>query len=145
VGCAALVIASAGTCVAAGALGFDLLSFVSTKPKEFVVDYSAPDRVESGREFELIVALTNAGDSEIHVGEIILDEAGAASILDGAIVIGTEPQMETEDWRGLRSFNYDRDIPAGEQRRVTLYLRATTPGQFGSWISVQVGDLATSD
>ena len=144
-GCAALLILSMCGCAALGATSLGLLSYVSQEPEDLVVDYSIPDRVELGEEFEFILTLTNTGNSEILVGDIDFDEPIGGSILDGVTVIGTHPQMERNDpMPGFRSFHYGRTIPPGEQRLVAFRLQAATPGEFGGAIEVYVGDLAKS-
>lgn len=142
-GCVGLLVLAVCGCVALGVMEAGVLLHVSQEPENLIVSYSMPDHVELGEEFELILTLTNTGSSEILIGDIDFDEPLGDSILDGATVIGTDPQMERNDpLPGFRSFHYGRTIPAGEQRVAAFRLRATTPGQYFGSIEVYVGDLA---
>ncbi len=145
IACGVLVILSACGCLIFGAGSVGLLTYFGREPDNLSVEYALPYSVVRGEEFELLLTLSNAGDSEFTVNDIDLDEAFSDSILDGAIVLWTDPPMEKDySISGIKTFQYNRAIPAGETRQVTFRLQAVTSGEFGGSIGVYVGDLAKS-
>lgn len=143
IGCGVLAILSACGCLIFGAGSVGLLTYFGREPENLSVEYSLPYSVMRGEEFELLLTLSNTGDSEFIVNDIDLDEAFSDSILDGAVVLGTDPPMEKDySISGIKTFQYNRAIPAGETRLVTFRLQAVTSGQFGGSIGIYVGALA---
>lgn len=143
IGCGVLVILSACGCLIFGAGSVGLLTYFVREPENLSVEYSLPYSVMRGEEFELLLTLSNTGDSEFTVNDIDLDEAFGGSILDGAVVLWTDPPMERDySMQGIKTFQYNRAIPAGETRHVTFRLQAVTSGEFGGSIGIYVGALA---
>jgi hypothetical protein len=141
--CGALVILSACGCLIFGAGSVGLLTYFGREPENLSVEYSLPYSVMRGEELELLLTLSNTGDSEFMVNDIDLDEAFTDSILDGVIVLWTDPPMERDySIPGIKTFQYNRAIPAGETRQVTFRLQAVTSGEFGGSIGIYVGALA---
>lgn len=142
IGCGVLVVLSACGCLIFGAGSVGLLTYFGREPENLSIEYSLPYSVVRGEEFELLLTLSNAGDSEFTVNDIDLDEAFSDSILDGAIVLWTDPPMERDySIPGIKTFQYNRSIPAGETRHVTFRLQAVTSGEFGGSIGIYVGAL----
>jgi hypothetical protein len=142
-GCGALLALSVCGCIifAIGSLG--LLTYFGQEPENLVVEHSIPFRVEQGEVFDFSLTLTNTGDTEMTIGDIDLDETLGGSILDGTMVIGTNPPMERDfSIPGIKSFHYNRIIAPGESRLVTFQLQAITSGEFGGSVGVYVGDHA---
>ena len=141
--CGILVILSACGCLIFGAGSVGLLTYFVREPENLSVEYSLPYSVMRGEEFELLLTLSNTGDSEFTVNDIDLDEAFGDSILDGAVVLWTDPPMERDySMQGIKTFKYNRAIQAGETRQVTFQLQAVTSGEFGGSIGIYVGGLA---
>ena len=145
IGCGVLVVLSVCGCLIFGAGSVGLLTYFGREPESLSVEYSLPYSVIRGEEFELTLTLSNTGDSEFTVNDIDLDEMFGGSILDGAVVLWTDPPMDRDySMQGIKTFQYNRAIPAGETRHVTFRLQAVTSGEFGGSIGIYVGDLAKS-
>lgn len=143
IGCGVLVILSVCGCLVFGAGSIGLLTYFVREPEDLSVEYTLPYSVMRGEEFEFLLTLINTGDSEFAVNDIDLDEAFGDSILDGAVVLWTDPPMEKDySISGIKTFEYNRAIPAGETRQVTFRLQAVTSGEFGGSIGIYVGALA---
>ena len=143
IGCGVLVVLSVCGCLIIGAGSVGLLTYFGREPENLSVEYSLPYSVIKGEEFELLLTLSNTGDSEFTVNDIDLDEAFGDSLLDGAIVLWTDPPMERDySLSGIKTFHYNRAIPAGETHQVTFRLQAVTSGEFGGSIGIYLGALA---
>ena len=143
IGCGVLVVLSVCGCLIFGAGSVGLLTYFGREPENLSVEYSLPYSIIRGEEFELTLTLSNTGDSEFTVNDIDLDEALSDSILDGAIVLWTDPPMERDySISGIKTFQYNRAIPPRETRQVTFRLQAVTSGEFGGSIGIYVGGLA---
>ena len=113
------------------------------EPEGLSLQYDLPYSVRLCDEFDLVLSLTNSSDEPLHVSHIDLDELFSDSILDGAIVISTDPPIARNySVPGTKSFNYDSVIPPGQTAILTFHLSAQTPGEFGGSIGVYVGDIA---
>ena len=111
--------------------------------KQGKIDYSMPSVVRKGENFDLIITLTNTGNAPFTVGDIDLDEIMGGSILDGAIVLETQPKMERDySLSGIKTFHYSQTLQPGETRQVIFNLQATTAGEFGGSIGIYVGNLS---
>lgn len=142
-GCSILFVVVACTCVIAAGLSFGMISYFGSTPKNLSVDYELPNLVTKGEKFHLVLIITNTGETGITVGDIDLDEAFGGSILDGAIVLETDPHMDRDySIPGIKTFRYNRAIPAGESQRVVFQMQATTAGEYGGSIGIYVGDQA---
>ncbi len=140
IGCGGVSVVIVCACMLSSIIFF---SQFAGEPENLIVEAEYPWTVQEDDTFELILNLQNKGDAAITVGDIDLDEVLGGSILDGAAVERTEPAMEKDySLSGIKSFSYDRTIPAGESQKVTFYLRATEVGEFGGSIGVYVGDIA---
>lgn len=125
----------------AGLLG--LLYYYGREPEGLSVSYSVPSSVNLNDEFDLTLTLTNTGNEAITIDEIDLDEAFGDSILDGCIVIETDPFMEKDySIEGIKSFKLNRKLAPGETLEVTFRLQAVTPGEFGGSVGVYVGGIS---
>jgi hypothetical protein len=138
IGCGALILLSICGCVLyAAGLYVNSAGDLET----LTVDYSIPHSVIKGNHFELVLTLTNAGDSDITVSHIDLDEVVGTSILDGSTFISSNPPADryflgTE----YKYFVYHFIIPPGESRQVTFVLEAVKVGEYGGPIGVFVGN-----
>jgi hypothetical protein len=102
-----------------------------------------PSIVKKGENFDLVLTLTNTGVDPLTVTEIDLDEALGDSILDGAIVLETDPSLERDySVNGIKTFLYNQTLQAGETKQVTFHLQATTAGEFGGSIGIYIGNIA---
>lgn len=143
IGCGVLIVLSVCGCLIFGAGSVGLLTYFGREPENLSVEYSLPYSVIRGEEFELLLTLSNSGDSEFTVNDIDLDEMLSGSILDGAVVLWTDPPMERDySMQGIKTFQYNHAIPPGETRQVTFRLQAVTSGEFGGSIGIYVGGLA---
>lgn len=142
-GCGILLTLAAWICMVGTGLGAIIFSYFGGTPKNISVDYELPTHVLKGEEFDLVLVITNTGDTDMAVGDIDLDQALSGSILEGAVVLSTEPDMRRDySIPGIKSFHYDRTIPAGESEKVTFRMQATTVGEYGGSIGVYVGNLS---
>jgi hypothetical protein len=140
IGCTVLAVIAVCVCIFACA-GF--LIYYGREPQDLTIDHSIPYQVTRGEEFELVLTLTNTGDTDIYIGDIDLDEALGGSILDGAITLSTDPEMERDfSLSGIKTFKYNRTIPAGATRVVVFRLQAVSVGEYGGSVGAYVGDLA---
>jgi hypothetical protein len=125
----------------AAAVGF--VWYFGRNPANFTAEYSIPSIVNRGDEFELVIRMTNTGTEPVTVNDIDLDQAFGGSILDGALVLSTEPEMERDySLSGIKTFRYNRPIPPGETHTVVFHLQASAAGEFGGSIGIYVGDLS---
>jgi hypothetical protein len=130
-------------CLCACLLIATFLFYFSRESENIFVEAEYPWVVQEGDEFEFVLNIHNTGGTAITTGDIDLDEMFGGSILDGAIVVRTDPPMERDySLPGVKSFKYNRIIPSGESRQVTFFLKAITPGEFGGSIAVYTGDIA---
>jgi len=125
----------------AGTIGFFL--YFGQEAENFSIEYSMPSVVRKGENFDLTITLTNTGNASFTVSDIDLDEIMGGSILDGAIVRETEPEMERDySLSGIKTFHYNQTLQPGETKRVIFHLQATTAGEFGGSIGIYVGNLS---
>lgn len=130
-----------GCLACAGTVGF--LYYFGREPENVTLSYSMPSVVKNGENFDLTITISNTGTEVISVADIDLDQALGGSILDGAMVLETEPHMERDySVSGIKSFKYNASIGPGETKDVTFHMQATTVGEFGGPIGVYVGDLS---
>jgi hypothetical protein len=120
-----------------------VLSYFGREPENVSVEYEMPSVVKNGQTFDLILKITNSGNESITVEDIDLDEALGGSILDGSVVLETEPDMERDySVTGLKTFYYKQPIGPGETKTVTFHLQATTVGEYGGSIGIYVGGIS---
>jgi hypothetical protein len=125
----------------AGTVSFFL--YFAREPENLLVNYSMPSTVSKSENFDLVITLTNTGSEAFTVDDIDLDESLGGSILDGAVVLETEPYMERDySVSGIKTFVYERPLEPGETKQVIFHLQATTAGEFGGSIGVYVSGLA---
>jgi len=142
-GCLGVLAVAICGCAIFLAGGVGLVARFGGEPEGLAADYSMPGLVENGETFELVITMENTGTTDIEVSDIDLDEAFGNSILDGAIVLSTEPPMQKDySLSGIKTFKYNRTINPGDVHRVTFTLQAVTAGEFGGSIGIYVGDLA---
>lgn len=142
-GCLGTLAVGLCACIAVLAGGGVLVARFGGEPEGLSASYAMPGLVARGETFELSISMTNTGDSDLLVSDIDLDEAFGGSILDGAIVLGTEPPMERDySLSGIKTFHYNRTLAPGETRSVVFTLQAVETGEFGGSIGIYVGDLA---
>lgn len=129
------------TCAAL--IGF--VAYFAREPENISVEYDMPGVVTKGENFDLVITVANHGTENIIVSSIDLDQALGGSILDGCIVLDTDPFMERDySIEGIKEFNYDKPIAPGQIQTFTFHLQATTVGEFGGSVGVYIGDLAKS-
>ena len=139
-GCLAAIICA---CVALLAGGIAFVVKFGGEPEGLSANYSMPSLVEKGEVFELVISMTNTGTTDIEVSDIDLDEVFDDSILDGLIVLESDPHMEKDySISGIKTFKYNRTINPGDTHTVIFTLQAVTSGEFGGPIGHYVGDLA---
>lgn len=127
-------------CLVMAALSVGLIAYITPDPKGLAVESSLPFAVKQGETFELVLHLSNTGSQPFTVGDIDLDQAMGGSILDGAIVLNTDPPMERDySIPGIKTFHYDRPIAPGATNTVRFILQATSQGEFGGSIGIYVG------
>jgi hypothetical protein len=131
-------------CICLGCVGtVGVVVYFAQEPENLSIDYSMPSLVSKGENFDLVIRLTNIGNQPISIDDIDLDETLGGSILDGAIVLGTEPDMERDySVNGIKSFAYNQTVQPGETKQVTFHLQATQVGEFGGSIGIYVGNNA---
>ena len=140
IACGVLTLLAICACIVSGV---GMLAYYGREPEGLTVEYSIPSSVARGEEFDFVLTITNTGSEDVFVGDIDLDEAFSESILDGAITISTDPVMEKDfSVSGIKSFQYNRNIPAGSTQRVVFRLQAVSAGEFGGSVGVYVGDIA---
>jgi len=125
--------------VCAGVIG--VLVYYGQESEGLTLEYSIPSIVQKGDTFDFVLTLTNTGSEPINIDDIDLDEVFSGSILDGCIVLDTEPHMERDySLEGIKTFKYDRSIGVGETREVIFHLQATQVGEFGGAVGVYTGE-----
>jgi hypothetical protein len=141
IGCGVVIIFSFCSCFVFGAASIGLLSRFAAEPEDLSVEYQMPYTTRVGEEFELILTLRNTGSAPITVDDIDLDQALTGSILDGAIVLASEPYMERDySIPGIKTYYYKRPILPGATEVVIFKLQAVEAGEFGGSVGVYVGD-----
>lgn len=126
----------------AGIVG--LLAYFGRTPENITVQYDMPTVVKNGQTFDLVLEVTNTGSETVTVSDIDLDEAFGGSILDGCVVLETEPNMERDySVEGFKTFHYNQTIPPGTTETITFHLQATTVGEFGGSIGLYIGELSS--
>lgn len=138
------VVVGIGACCCISIAGFfGLFAYFGKTPENLSVQYDMPTVVSNGETFDLVLELTNTGSQSITVNDIDLDEAFGGSILDGCVVLNTEPEMERDySVEGFKTFRYNRTIEPGKTNIVTFHLQAAAVGEFGGSIGVYVGNLS---
>jgi hypothetical protein len=142
-GCVGALALAVCACVVVLAGGAAFVAKFSGEPEGLAADYSLPSFVKNGETFELVINLSNNGSTDILVSDIDLDEAFDGSILDGAVVLSTEPEMEKDySISGIKTFRYNRTIHPDEKHTIAFTMQATSVGEFGGSVGIYVGDLA---
>lgn len=133
-----------GVCCCLTVLGtVGVLAYFGREPENVTVEYDMPPVVTKGENFDLVLTVTNNGNETITVNDVDLDEAFGGSILDGSIVMDTEPTMERDySLEGIKTFAYNRPIEPGQSATIIFHLQATTLGEFGGSMSVYVGNIS---
>jgi hypothetical protein len=131
-------------CICLGCAGtFGLFYYYGQEPENLTIDYSMPAVVRKGENFDLVITMTNTGSTALIVDDIDLDEVMGGSILDGAMVLSTEPEMERDySISGIKTFLYKQTLQPGETRQAIFHLQATTVGEFGGSIGIYIGSNA---
>ena len=143
--CGILLLLPISFCVILGIGGTAFIAYYAREPEFLDLEYSIPFSVNRGDEFDLVISLTNRGESDLFIGDIDLDQSFAGSILDGAVAVSTEPPMERDfSIPGIKSFEFNRPLAAGETQDVVFHLKAVTEGEVGGPVAVYVGDIAKS-
>ncbi len=144
IGCGIVALLSASLFVITCLSVLFLLVYLGREPENLFVEVEYPWVVDKGDEFEFVLNIRNTGDTALTVGDIDLDVMFSDSILDGAIVVRTDPSMERDySVPGVKTFRYNHTIPPGEKRQVTFFLKASTPGEFGGPIDVFTGSISS--
>jgi len=91
IGCGVLVVLSVCGCLIFGAGSVGLLTYFGREPENLSVEYSLPYSVIRGEEFELLLTLSNTGDSEFTVNDIDLVPSSMVPLCFGPIL----------PWRGI--------------------------------------------
>jgi hypothetical protein len=131
-------------CVCLGCLGtVGVFYYFGQEPENLAIDYSMPSIVRKGENFDLVITMTNTGSTPFTIDDIDLDEVMGGSILDGSMVLTTEPEMERDySTTGIKTFFYKQTLQPGETKQAIFHLQATTVGEFGGSIGVYIGDNA---
>jgi hypothetical protein len=124
-------------------------SFTSDISEELRIGVRYPGVVEVGDQFKLTLSLTNTGEEALTVESIQLWPAVSSdedSILAGAQVISTEPEMGAIDVPGFkfRSYSYLQNIGPGEAQQVVFNFQAVKSGEFHTDVDVYLTDSWTS-
>ncbi len=144
IGCVIAIFVGLCLCFALAASSFGLLAYLGGEPEGLSVQFDLPYNVHVGDEFDLVLSISNTSEQPIHVTDIDLDVALSASILDGAVVISTDPPMQRDySVPGIKMFKYDSTIQSGDTMTVRFHLQAHTPGEFSGPILIYVGNHAT--
>jgi len=145
-GCGGSIVA---VCVVLGlALGF--LFYTSAQPPLLDGKYSIPTTVKQGDNFDFVITMTNPTTKTVFVKHIVLSDTTAPQtlpyILDGAIILSTEPEMNYEIY-DTNSFQYAyfQDIDPGETQTVTFHMQAKKEGVFSEDVSVYTDNLLHAD
>lgn len=138
-----VLVVTGGCCLLACAAAIGFVAYFGRDPENFTADYSMPPIVSRDEKFDLVITMTNTGTEPVQVIDIDLDQYFGGSILDGAMVLNTEPEMERDySLDGIKTFRYNRTIGAGDTVTVVFHLQATTVGEFGGSIGIYVGELS---
>ncbi len=142
--CVALLALALCACLALAGSCTVFFALYGGEPQGLIVQYQLPYTVHVGEEFEFTLHLTNVSSQPIQVSDIDPDEVFTGSILDGAVVLSTDPPMQRDySVSGIKTYKFDTSIPPGETVDVRFLLRATTSGEFSGSVGVYVGRLAT--
>jgi len=136
-----LIIAILACCCLAFAGLIGTIVYFSREPQDLAVEYSSPPVVKKGETFDFKLSLRNTGNEPITITDIDLDEALGGSILDGCIVLETEPFMQRDySLEGIKTFNYGQTLQPGETKTLIFHMQAVTAGEFGGSLAVYVGN-----
>ena len=123
---------------------FGVFLYFGREPEGLSLSYSIPATVHVNDEFDFVLTITNTGNETIAIDEIDLDEYFGGSILDGCVVLETDPDMERDySLEGIKTFKYNQSIAPGETQEVTFHLQAVNAGEYGGSVGVYVGDIST--
>lgn len=111
--------------------GGGLWIYFAAEEPDVAVTTSVPAQCKVGDTITLRVEVTNTGSSSQELIDLTLGHG----YIDGFIVVSTTPPYtSSEDVFGMRTLNYNIDIPAGATEVIEIELQAA---QAGNW----VGDL----
>lgn len=133
-----------GICCCLGLIGtVGFFAYFGREPENISLEYQMPQVVKMGENFDFVLKITNTGSESFMVGDIDLDETLGGSILDGSVVLDTEPPMERDySVSGIKTFYYNQTVQPGETKTITFHLQATTVGEFGGSVAAYIGDLS---
>ena len=101
---------------------------VTSEPPAFQVQIESPEQVTLGEEFDLVVNVTNASESDLTLGSIDVYE----SLLDGFELISVSPTpSETSHFIGMHTSYFSKKLEAQESFTATYSLKAK---EEGLWI-----------
>lgn len=116
---------------------------MSGNPKGLVASHDVPAQVSVDETFDLTLQITNTGNTDIDISDIDLKSMFNPTILDGVLVLGTEPEMERYySSPGVVTFSYNKTLASGESQIVIFHLQALKPGYFDGPVAIWVGSLA---
>lgn len=130
-------------CVLLGAVALYLFS-PSNESYPLDGEVSFPSTVKKGDNFDFVVTLTNSTTNPIFIKHIVLHRLlNAPSLLDGAIVTGVEPVMNSEILVTSRNdvqYSYFHEIKAGETQTVIFHMQAVNTGIYYENVGVYAKD-----
>jgi hypothetical protein len=138
-GCGVALLSCVGfVCITVG-----LLAYFAGNPKDIVVSHEIPAQVAEGENFDLTLKITNTRIADIYVGDIDLQSMFSPTILEGVLVLGTEPEMERDySIQGIKTFRFNDTLEPNETQIVKFHLKAFKPGNFGGQVAVYSGLLS---
>lgn len=111
-----------------------LFLFYPSEEPSFPLDgkVTYPLTVKRGEQFDLIITLTNPTTNPIFIKHIALQTMlGVPSFLDGAKVIGIEPNMDSERFaKNDVQYAYFQDIQPAETLTFVFHMQAETVGSY---------------
>lgn len=141
IACGVILLISICICLILGGASVGLLAYFAGEPEGLQVEYQLPYITRIGEEFDFVLILRNVGTAPFTVDDIDLDMALSGSILDGAIVLSSDPIMERDySIPGIKTYFFNRTIAPGDTETVVFTLEAVAIGEFGGSVGVYVGD-----
>lgn len=98
-------------------------------PQNVVITTTAPTRVKSGEEFQIVVDVTDTSGSARTIGDIDFEQ----TLLDGASIVKVDPPPSvtaTMTMIGYASHTMKLGVPASGAAKVTFTLKAGAPGTY---------------
>ena len=116
-----------------------LVAYFAQDPKGVAVHLEGGTEAQVGKEFELVVKVTNQRSSKsFKLSDIDIHE----EYMKGFVVVGTDPEAKASTHvplANIRSFTFDLTIPANQSQEFKFKLRPRETGFFKGEVDIGEG------